>query len=106
MTKTLTKKMEVTGRKPVESQTNDSSLPIWKTQEGRVQGAMWKHLLDDGKTRFTISVSRSYKDKDSDKWMNVHFFDEKDLADVHAIADQAKDEILRVKGMVQEVEED
>ena len=40
------------------------------------------------------------------EWHNVHFFDEKDLADVHTIADEAKAEILRVKGMVQEVGED
>ena len=25
---------------------------------------MWKHLRDDGNVRFTISISRSYKDKD------------------------------------------
>ena len=105
MTKTITKNKEVAGRKPVESQTNESSVPIWKEQEGRVQGAIWPHLQDNGKRRFTISLSRSYMDEEKE-WHSVHFFDEKDLDDVHAIADQAKAEILRVKGMVQDVEED
>ena len=105
MTKTMTRTKEVSGKAPVESRMNDSSVPIWKEQEGRVQGAIWPHLQDDGKRRFTISISRSYMDKDKE-WHNVHFFDEKDLNDVHTIADQAKAEILRVKGMVPEVEED
>ena len=106
MTKTLTKKKEVTDRKSVESQTNDSSQPVWKTQQNRVQGAMWKHLQDDGKTRYTISVSRSYKDKDTDKWMNVHYFDRNDLRDVQAICAEAEEQILSIEGMAPEVGED
>ena len=106
MTKTLTKKKEVTGRTPVESRTNDSSTPIWKTQQNRVQGAMWKHLQDDGKTRFTISVSRSYKDKDSDKWQNVHYFDRKDLPDIQAVCAEAEEQILSIDGMASEAGED
>ena len=94
MTKTLTKKMDVAGKKPAETpETNGSSLPIWKSQHGRVQGAMWKHLQDDGTTRFTISISRSYKDKDDDKWKNVHFFDRNDLDDVRSICHVAEEAV-------------
>ncbi len=107
MTKTLTKKMDVAGRKSAElSQTNDSSVPIWKAQHGRVQGAMWKHSQEDGKTRFTISISRSYKDKDDEKWKNVHYFDRKDLDDIRSICTVAEEEILSAEGMVAVVDED
>src|SRR4051794_6569349 len=106
MTKTATKKMDVAGRKPVESETTDSSLPIWKTQHNRVQGAMWKHPQEDGKVRFTISISRSYKDKDDDKWKSVHYFDRKDLKDILSICDEAEEQILASTGMSQEVVED
>lgn len=106
MTKTMTKKTDVAGRKPAETEANDSSLPVWKTQHNRVQGAMWKHLQDDGKARFTISISRSYKDKETDKWMNVHYFDEKDLRDIHATCIEAEEQILSLKGMEQVVGED
>src|SRR5438105_1919659 len=75
-------------------ETNDSSLPIWKTQHNRVQGAMWKHLQDDGKPRFTISVSRSYKDKETNKWHNVHYFDSSDLKDIHATCVEAEEQLL------------
>jgi hypothetical protein len=105
MTKTITKKMDVAGKKPAEtrttrdSETNDSSLPIWKDQHGRVQGAMWKYVQDDGKTRHTISISRSYMDKDEKEWKNVHYFDRKDLADVRSIALAAEEELLKSEGM-------
>lgn len=106
MTKTLTKKKEVVGRKPAETETNDSSVPIWKTQHNRVQGAMWQYLQDDGTARFTVSISRSYKDQDDGSWHNVHYFDRKDLQDVRAICSEAEVHILGAEGMTQEVEED
>jgi hypothetical protein len=88
------------------SQTQEASGPIWKSQHNRVQGAMWKHNQEDGKTRFTISVSRSYKDKETDKWMNVHYFDRQDLKDVHSICDEAEKHILSLDGMTVEPGED
>lgn len=106
MTKTLTKKKEVTGTKPVETETNDSSAPIWKTQHNRVQGAMWQHLQSDGSARFTVSISRSYKDKDDGTWKNVHYFDRKDLLDVRAICNEAEEHILGTDAITQEVEEE
>ena len=106
MTKTATKKMDVADTKSAETRTNDSSAPLWKNQEGRVQGALWRHLQEDGKSRFTVSINRSFKDKGDDKWKSVHYFDEKDLNDVHEIADQAKKEILSLKGMAVEAVED
>lgn len=105
MAKTATKKMDVADTRSAESRTHESSAPLWKEQEGRVQGALWRHLQEDGKSRFTISVSRSYMDKDKE-WQSVHYFDEKDLDDVHTIADQAKNEIQRLKGLAVNVDED
>lgn len=107
MTKTLTKKTDVAGRKPAETdaQANDSSVPVWKTQHGRVQGALWKHLQPDGKTRLTISISRSYKDSDG-TWQNVHYFDEKDLHDIQATCLEAGEEIHSLKNMPEAAEAD
>src|SRR4029077_1918053 len=66
------------------SQTEDSSGPVWKMQRNRVQGAMWRHNQSGNRVRYTVSISRSYKDKETDKWMSVHYFDQKDLPDVAA----------------------
>jgi hypothetical protein len=104
MTKAV-KDKEVTGTTPdTVSQTDDSSGPIWKRQHGRVQGAMWKHE-QKGKTRFTVSISRSYKDEKG-KWQSVHYFDSQDLRDVVAIANEADERILELQGMTTQAGED
>jgi hypothetical protein len=106
MAKTATsKKMDVADRKSAEPETNESSFPLWKEQEHRVKGAVWKRL-QNGKPRFTVSISRSFKDKTSDKWKNVHYYDEKDLDDVIVMAQMAKEEILRQKDLAVAVGED
>lgn len=84
-----------------EHETNDSSLPIWKEQHNRVQGAMWQHIQDDGSVRFTVSISRSYKDRDDDKWKSVHYFDRKDLKDVRLVCDEAEEEISRLETLTE-----
>ncbi len=112
MTKTVTRTTDVPRKTRTvapaaqEPQTNDSSAPIWKTQHNRVQGAMWEHLQEDGTSRFTISISRSYRDKETDKWQSVHFFDPKDFKDIHLVCDEAGQEILRLHGMTTEAGED
>jgi len=80
---------------------SSSSEPIWKGQEGRVQGAMWRHEQEDEKTkkvriRYTIAISRSYKDKEGD-WQSVHYFDLDDLKNVHRIAEAANEEVERLR---------
>ena len=112
MTKTVTRTMDVPRTKRTvppaeqETQTNDSSPPIWKTQHNRAQGAMWAHPQEDGGTRFTVSISRSYKDKETDKWQSVHFFDQKDFKDIRLVMDEAEQEILTRQGMTTEAGED
>lgn len=105
MTKTITKKMDVADTKSAETEANESSLPFWKAQHGRIQGAAWKHLQEDGTARYTVSISRSYKDKVDDKWKNVHYFDRKDLDDIRSICHVAEEEILNDSVAEQAAEE-
>lgn len=86
-----------------EPSTKDSS-PVWKTQSNRVQGAVWKHD-QKGKARYTIAISRSYRDQDG-KWQTVHYFDRRDLKDVRAVCDQAESEISSLEGMTVAAGED
>lgn len=103
------KNKDVAGTKPEDTttvdKTNDSSGPIWKTQFNRVQGAMWRRD-HEGKTRYSISISRSYKDKDDGKWKNVHYFDSGDLDDVRALCHVAQEKILELDGMTIAADED
>ena len=100
-----TKAAGVTATSSQRMQTNDSSLPIWKDKFGRVQCAMWNHSQEDGKTRQTISISRSYQDEDK-KWHNVHYFDSDDIKDIREACDEVEGQLLNLKGMSQVVGED
>jgi hypothetical protein len=112
MTKTVTRNTDVPRKTRTvapaeqEPQTNDSSAPFWKTQHNRVQGAMWEHPQEDGGTRHTVSISRSYRDKETDKWQSVHFFDPKDFKDIRLVMDEAEQELLTLQGMTTEAGED
>lgn len=100
MTKaTLSKPVRKTAASAPQAETSESSGPIWKTQHNRVQGAMWRHQQPDNKMRFTVSVSRSYRDSDTNQWVNTHFFDERDLRDVVTVANEARDHILELESV-------
>jgi hypothetical protein len=105
MTKaTLTKPVRKTAA-PAPQAEPEPNGPAWKTQHNRVKGAIWRHPQPDGTARFTVSISRSYKDEKKG-WVNTHFFDQKDLADVVSIASEAQDQILALEGMTTDAGED
>jgi hypothetical protein len=97
MTKATEKKEAAATKDAEDTQTEGSSAPVWKTLHNRVQGAMWRYLQKDGKTRYTVSVSRSYKDEKG-KWNSVHYFDRQDLKDIRSVCDEAENEIVRFEG--------
>src|SRR5690349_10314551 len=82
-------------------QAKDSPGPVWKTQSNRVQGAIWRHS-QTGKARYTVAISRSYKDQKGD-WQNVHYFDRNDLADVRKVCDEAAAYLKEVVDAVESV---
>src|SRR5947209_6176234 len=88
-----------------EPRAKESSGPTWKRQHGRVQAAVWSHD-QNGKTRHTVAITRSYRDAKAGQWRNVHYFDRQDLKDVHAICDEAEQYLLELEGMTQVVGED
>ncbi len=71
-----------------DTQSHEKAGPIWTTESGRVRGAMFRHE-QKGKVRYTVAVSRSYKSKKTDEWVDTHFFDRNDLDDVRKVAEQA-----------------
>ena len=100
--------MDVTDTTSVESSAEQERKndPVWTTEAHRVKGAMWKHVQDNGKARFTIAVYRSYKNDDTKKWVNTHYFDEQDLGDVRQVCAEAEEKLLQLKGMTQATGQD
>lgn len=54
-----------------------SRAPDYKAQYGRVQAAVWKREFD-GRTSFSVSLTRSYRDK-QEQWQRTTNLDEDDL---------------------------
>jgi len=83
-----------------KTETQDASkAPIWDNQLHRVKAAMWKYD-QKGKTRYTIALYRSYKDDDSGKWNNVHYFDPQDLPDIRTLIDEADRKVNQLAELV------
>jgi hypothetical protein len=92
------KDKEVAGTQPADqAQDAPTHNPIWTALSGRVQGAIWKHP-QKGKSRYTIAISRSYRDQKNGEWKSVHFFDRQDLADVKRVRDDAESYLASVVG--------
>ena len=54
-----------------------SRAPDHKVHYGRIQAAVWRRELDE-RTIYSVSLTRSYKDK-QDQWQRTASLDEEDL---------------------------
>lgn len=52
--------------------------PCWRTRYGRVEAAVWEKDLDDGRKVFSVTLQRSYQDREG-KWQRTASMDEHDL---------------------------
>ena len=64
-----------------------SRSPDYKAQYGRVQAAVWKRELDE-RTTFSVSLTRSYLDKQQ-QWQRTTNLDEDDLLPAAKALDDA-----------------
>jgi hypothetical protein len=79
--------------KPMAENQNEKNGPLYDLRSGRVQGSIWDREGPSGETRFTLSLSRSYKDKEGN-WQRVSSFDPDDLPHVKEVLHKAE-EILK-----------
>jgi len=80
-------------------QTHEASgkRPLWSRQLNRVQCSIWKHD-QNGRTRYTTLIYRTYLDRRNNEWKRVYYFDKNDLKDVRSVTSEAEDQILRLEG--------
>ena len=81
-----------------QSDAKDSpkQRPVWDAYSNRVKVAIWKYRQDDGSTRCTAALYRSYVD-DEEKRHNVYYYGKRDLKDVIRLAEEALDQIERIE---------
>jgi len=53
--------------------TNAKPQPIDRIRIGRVAAAIWKNMMDDGKSHYSFTLDRSYKDANDD-WKSTDSF--------------------------------
>jgi hypothetical protein len=54
------------------------NLPGYKARFGRVEAAVWVHTSDEGRIGYSVTLQRSYQDRDG-KWQRTSSLDEGDL---------------------------
>ena len=52
--------------------------PSYKVRFGRVEAAVWSRELEEGRTAFSVTLQRSYQDRDG-KWQRTSSLDEGDM---------------------------
>ena len=63
--------------------------PIKKFRLRRVELAVWAKKNEDGYTNYSVSVQKSFRDKDSGEYISSHSFFPEELAIVSVLAQQA-----------------
>jgi hypothetical protein len=74
--------------------------PEYKAHYGRVQAAVWRRE-SDGRTSYSVSLTRSYKDK-SDQWQRTTNLDEEGLLPAAKALDDAYTWIQRQRHQVRD----
>ncbi len=64
--------------------------PEHKVHCGRIDVAVWRRQADDGRSWYSFTVSRTYKDRD-DKWQRTASLDEDDLLPAAKALERAYD---------------
>jgi hypothetical protein len=62
--------------------------PDYKAHYGRVQAAVWRRDFGEGRTGYSVTLTRSYKDK-SEQWQRTTSLDEEDLLPAAKALDDA-----------------
>jgi hypothetical protein len=84
---------EVSAKKP-------DNGPLWsdESESRRVRATIWSHSQKGGRRRFTVGICRSYFSEREGHWVNSFYYDERDLDDVIAFAQEAKKKLARMNG--------
>lgn len=84
---------------PQQRDRNDSGKkPLWSRSINRVDASVWPHE-QNGETRYTIALSRSYFDKKSNQWKRNYYFDRQDLMDLRTLIDEADARVMELEGL-------
>jgi hypothetical protein len=76
--------------------TETKKAPVDKIRAGSVSASIWENVTEKG-TRTSVTVQRSYKDKDG-KWRNVDSYSGPELLELAHVALKAYDRLNEARG--------
>jgi hypothetical protein len=74
--------------------------PLWEdvSESGRVRVTLWSHPQNAGRPRYTVGIFRRYYSEREERKVNSFYYDERDLSDVIAFAQEAQKKLARLTG--------
>jgi hypothetical protein len=76
--------------------TESKNAPVDRIRAGSVTASIWENVTDKG-TRMSVTVQRSYKDKDG-KWHNIESYSGTELLELAHAALKAYDRLNEARG--------
>lgn len=73
-----------------------SNKPLEKIKDGLISATIWQNETEEGKPRYSVTISRSYTDA-NDKWHETNSFSPLELLMVSRLTLQAYDRISHLK---------
>ena len=70
-----------------------SQQPFAKLKDGLLSATIWRNIGEDGKERFSITLSRSYKDQ-NDQWRETNSFSPLELLKLQQLSVRAYEQTL------------
>lgn len=72
--------------------TNSTNQPHATLRDGALKATIWANSSDEGRTRYSITLTRSYTDADGN-WHDTNYFNRNELLRIAHLARQAFDAV-------------
>ena len=77
--------------------TETQNDPVKKFRIGYITATVWKNETEEGRSYFSTSIVRSYRDKDTEAWKETNSYSHDDLLNVARLAERAEAFIAKLQ---------
>ena len=71
--------------------------PVKKFRIGYITATIWKNETEEGRSFFSTSIVRNYRDKDTEEWKDTNSYSHDDLLNVARLAERAEAFIAKLQ---------
>ena len=77
--------------------TETQNDPVKKFRIGAITATVWKNETEEGRSYFSTSIVRTYRDKDTEEWKEMNSYGHDDLLNVARLAERAEAFIAKLQ---------